>query len=954
MREYVLGVLFVSLILTGCAEENATPPTSIQSTAPSLSIISASWSTADKLLSVTGLYDRGNQSSNNTAVNVVISDTKGTVLGRSYLDQKLIEWAFILNNPTNIPCSITAAVADNLVLRVVDNARPDCQNGANQTPVAIILPTEDLNIFVGDSVVFIGDKSFDPDGDISLSYAWIFAGGSPQNSTTANPGAVTFASEGIYQVSLAVTDSLELTSTRATINVNVTAVNVNPPPVDPPPVDPPPVDPSPINLPPDGSISSIPTADPLSVIRISAGNTISFTATATDPENDSVSFEWTFEGGVASTNTGAGPISVSYPTASQNSVPFVVSLTAVDNKGNRDPTAATISVLVSPAIAVTSQTISFIEINDMHAHLTLHADLKRISTGPAVGTAIPVMRGGLARIATKIKQIRLENPNSLVLTVGDTFYGGVEAFYSVGNDIVDVMNAIDTTQGLGIDVGVPGNWDFAYGPNVTRARFTNDFAPVPRFVIKKPTYPNLAANVITTNQRAGETLLPATWSTNLNGINIGVIGIASDIVPFMHPNLAMNMIFLQGELEYKNLINTLAASLRVGNGITPAADIVVVLSELGIHKDKRLADIIDPNSVDVFFSAHTQELTETAISSLSGALVVESGNDTTIGRMDIVIDSNKKILSRNWQIIPIENTIVEDPAIANFITSVRVKYLDSNVDITYPLITSTQRLQQPIDTVLAVSDGLIARDRSLENSFNKLFTDLLLQSFSGDGAQLAITPGFRFSTVVPALDALYADNTVATGEITIEDVYRFLPVPYTLSIGDITGKNLKFIIDKSLRNVYSTDVFKQQRGWFDGYAGLLMGLNLTQPLQPVENPDGTVGVGTRITSLMLEVDMTAILDTDSLSVVGCTKPFDSNVSTTICSYNDFTGVILLDPNGNGDITAIDFLIDALANSGDNLVVPPSRITDSSNTPFWPAVEYFQPLSGISSPIIILK
>ena len=114
--------------------------------------------------------------------------------------------------------------------------------------------------------------------------------------------------------------------------------------------------------------------------------------------------------------------------------------------------------------------ITFVEINDLHAHLAPHKDLVAATTSSRYHrrrdrTKI-VERGGIARIATIVESIRKQNPNTLVLNVGDTFHGGVEAKYTLGNAIVPAVNALQ------IDVGVPGNWDFAYGPYVTRARYT--------------------------------------------------------------------------------------------------------------------------------------------------------------------------------------------------------------------------------------------------------------------------------------------------------------------------------------------------------------------------------------------------------------------------------------------------------------------------------------------------
>ena len=53
-----------------------------------------------------------------------------------------------------------------------------------------------------------------------------------------------------------------------------------------------------------------------------------------------------------------------------------------------------------------------------------------------------------------------------------------------------------------------------------------------------------------------------------------------------------------------------------------------------------------------------------------------------------------------------------------------------------------------------------------------------------------MTPGFRFDSVIGA-NELLEDNTVASGDITLEDVYRFFPVVYTLSTANVTGQRVK-------------------------------------------------------------------------------------------------------------------------------------------------------------------
>lgn len=623
-------------------------------------------------------------------------------------------------------------------------------------------------------------------------------------------------------------------------------------------------------------------------------------------------------------------------------------------------------------------TVTFIHFNDLHAHLTPHTDL--VPDAPpgqtATGTRI-VERGGIARLATLVKKIRADNPNSIFMNIGDTYHGGVEALFTNGNAIVDPVNA------LNIDVGVVGNWDFSYGPLVTRMRYTDlpmtkvaatmqrmtsrakrggplsrmrrdrdnsdDEARVnqtmmPFGEIKKPNFPNLAANVTLTlpPMRRGQLMMPATLMKDMNGVKVGMIGLTSDIVPRMHKMLAMGMSFVEGEDNYRELVNRYQKELRA-----EGADVVVVMSELGIQKNYRLAQIIEPG-VDVIFSAHTHEAIYTPLTSASGALVVEAGNDGNVGRMDVRVE-NGKVVGRHWTLTPIDHTVPEDPEIKSLVDKARAPFLAKNVDMSIPMPMMQQKLTQPIDTVIGHTDVVLDRRQVLESRFNDLMGAIMLRK---SGSDVAITPGFRFDAVVPAKrgrpfgdhgrgmiegqDIVVEDNVVAAGAITLEDVYRFFPVPYTLSTGEISGAGLRKVMETALTNVFSPDVFKQSGGWLEGFAGLETLLNL-------ENPDGR-----RISGLSLRGSGKPVTDAMTLKVTGCSRPMDD--PGTLCSYPGFSNVKPLTNEETGKPwTPVDIFIDGMAHRSAYGSPKPMNIREKDTTPMWPRIPFIQPLEGTGSP-----
>ncbi|MFP5350862.1 MAG: bifunctional metallophosphatase/5'-nucleotidase [Gammaproteobacteria bacterium] len=572
----------------------------------------------------------------------------------------------------------------------------------------------------------------------------------------------------------------------------------------------------------------------------------------------------------------------------------------------------------------TPTTITLMHYNDLHAHLTPHWD--RVPDA-ATGTKI-VERGGIARLATLVKQIRAENPNSILMNIGDTYHGGVEALYTLGNAVAAPVNA------LGIDVGVPGNWDFAYGPIVTRLRYASLSAAEQAMLsliggvvmatgdIAQPNFPNLAANVTYTAPffNAGQPFLPPTWTTNRAGVQIGFIGITSDIVPRMSPTLATGLAFVQGENNYRALIEQHAAKLRA-----QGAQLVFVMSELGIHKDKRLADVVAPGSVDVFFSAHTHEATFTPLTGASGALVVEAGNDGYLGRMDVTVAAGAAPVFR-WQLLPLDRSIPEDAAMKALVDQARAPFLVPNPNIKLPFPYVDVTLTQPINTVVGTTAGPLDRRQALDYTFNRVFAAALR---TRGGTQLAMTPGFRFDSVLGAPGEMLEDNTLADGTITLEDVYRFFPVVYTLSTGAVSGQRLLDIAELGLTGVYSRTAFNQSGGWFDGFGGL--GLNVD-----IAGADGT-----RVRSAWLADSGAAIEPSATYTITGCTRPDDS--ADTLCSYTGFTNVQpLINPTTGSAWTVTDMFIDLLA-SGPLPAAGPAQIIDESNTPVWPQAPFVQPI-----------
>ena len=192
---------------------------------------------------------------------------------------------------------------------VTVNAPPQPPNGVIDTPVGNVTITQ------GQSVSFTGTAT-DPDNQTPFTYLWDFGGGAP-NQTVQDPGAVVFNTVGVFTVSFRVTDAAGLQDpTPAT-----RTVTVNAPP-----------------QPPNGVIDT-----PVGNVTITQGQSVSFTGTGTDPDNQTpFTYLWDFGGGAAN-QTVEDPGAVVFNTVGT----FTVSFRVTDAAGLQDPTPATRTVTVN-------------------------------------------------------------------------------------------------------------------------------------------------------------------------------------------------------------------------------------------------------------------------------------------------------------------------------------------------------------------------------------------------------------------------------------------------------------------------------------------------------------------------------------------------------------------------------------------------------------------------------
>lgn len=432
--------------------------------------------------------------------------------------------------------------------------------------------------------------------------------------------------------------------------------------------------------------------------------------------------------------------------------------------------------------------VTLIHMGDLHGHLIPHPSVRSDAQGKS--------EGGVARIYTLVEQIRRARPNqTLLVNTGDTLHGGAEAMYTRGEAMIKVLNAFR------IDAYAPGNWDYVYGTD----KFIEYFIAKPGKANWNPVISNLYYdNYPAAVDENGRNVAPPYVIKTVNGLRVGIIGFTSDRGPQAgDPKVTKGLKFTDGKAEYEKY----AKLLREQN-----VDLVVAISELGLHGNLTLADRIP--GVDVILSSDKHEVTPKPVVSKQGTLLVEQGMDgQVVGELRVRVE-NGRVVHKRYVSHRITEKIASDPKIAALVDSVRSPFVAGVQfkpgEIKNPF--SGARLRYPIDTVIGQTQVALHRSNFSDESMPAVLEgsshDFLTDAFRVmTGAQLGGITGFRYGTVV------------APGPIKLEDLYHFMPVGAQIAKGQLSGAQIK-------KNLEGAPQGEQGRtgewinGWTAGYSGL--------------------------------------------------------------------------------------------------------------------------------------
>ena len=376
--------------------------------------------------------------------------------------------------------------------------------------------------------------------------------------------------------------------------------------------------------------------------------------------------------------------------------------------------------------------IILLHTNDIHGHMFPYEDKNTSSDDEKTG--------GFQYLATLINKERSENPGSiLLLDGGDLAQGNIYSNLAYGIPVVEIMNF------LKYDATVTGNHEFDW--EIRRLEE----------MIEKADFSFLAANVI--RKEDGNFIKGSVpyIIKEINGVRLGIIGITGADTSVFGPEFnSEEYLFLAPEETLKKYIPLIRFTHKV--------DLLIVLSHLGLHNDKKLASKI--SGIDIIVGSHSHTFLEEPVME-NNTIIVQAGKYINcLGRLEIEVDiEENKIIDYKGNLLKVNDSIKPDREVA---------WLLDNYKLKYGAIAQK---------VVGINEIELIKSIENETNMGNLFTDSMREFGKADIAMINAN-AFR--------------ENIPVGPVTMEDLYEVYPYDNVLITMDLTGKDIKDILEKVL------------------------------------------------------------------------------------------------------------------------------------------------------------
>lgn len=377
--------------------------------------------------------------------------------------------------------------------------------------------------------------------------------------------------------------------------------------------------------------------------------------------------------------------------------------------------------------------------------------------------------GGLDRVATVINAIRADRPDAILLDGGDTWHGSYTCYKTEGQDMVNVMNALNPDA-------MTFHWEFTLGSERVQE------------IVENLPFAALGQNIFDAEWDEPTELFPPYKMFERGGSKIAVIGQAFPYMPIANPGWMFP--------EYSFGIRDERMQEMVDEVRALGAEVVVVLSHNGFDVDKKMAGKV--TGIDVILSGHTHDALPEPVLVGETIIVASGSNGKFVSRVDLDVRDGR-MMGFKHKLIPIFSDVIEpDAQVAALIDEQRAPYLSE------------------LTEVIGKSDSLLYRRGNFNGTWDDLICDALIQERDAD---ISMSPGVRWGpSILPGQD------------ITREDIFNVTSMSYGKAYrSEMTGEFIHVIMEDVADNLFNTDPYYQQGGDMVRVGGMGYRIDVTKP-----------------------------------------------------------------------------------------------------------------------------
>jgi 5'-nucleotidase / UDP-sugar diphosphatase len=432
-----------------------------------------------------------------------------------------------------------------------------------------------------------------------------------------------------------------------------------------------------------------------------------------------------------------------------------------------------VPTLANAAAALDSDTIciSILHTTDLHGHILPTSDY---DGNPDCG--------GMARCVTQIRRWRRQNPNSILIDIGDVYQGTDVSLRNKGELMIDLFNNLE------YDAWIVGNHEFDWGIET----FTN--------ALQRSAMPVLAANTMLDGRPPGAlsdskhpfAKIQPLIVKEIAGIKLAVIGVTTPGMQFW-----LGPEFTRG-IEFQNPVEPVRRA--IARAKSEGADTIVLSGHMGLKTRSGGDDFANtvmaltsefPEAA-VFIAGHTHQAIPSRVT--NGVLFTQADHfGIHVGRVDLLFDRNsKKLLHREAICELMDNRFRFDDVIVSRAKS--------------QLAESAVALAQPIGEL---AETLRSRSRpGMPSDVERLIGAAIMETLQERSVPVA---GVMHGTFDDKADLL-------AGHKTVNDIWNVIPYENYIVTAQLSPEEIKTVMEEVFtshekRNLLGFKVKTEGRGY---------------------------------------------------------------------------------------------------------------------------------------------